>query len=304
MSQVPGRQGLTVALVTPSSTPDPAKVDEGVGILEAAGHRVGRVGGPEGYPRVGDHARAESLTAALTDASVDVVWAVRGGYGILRLLDLLPWAEIARATPKALVGFSDVTNLLMAMHRHTRGWRLVHGPNVTTLPQVPREDLEATMACCKPGPWEVEFHLEGLAGPLDSVITGPIMAGNLCTLSHMVGTGHLPDMEAAILVLEDVGEPGYRLDRMLTQLQLSGWLSGARAVVLGGILDREGRPDRAARDAVVRWFRERAPHLPLLGGAPTGHGRHNTPLVLAAAGVITPDLTRGGAGMRIAPAAR
>jgi muramoyltetrapeptide carboxypeptidase len=216
-----------------------------------------------------DERRLAELGAALTDPDVRCIWVARGGYGAMRLLADLPWADVP--SPRWLVGFSDVT----AIHA---GWMavgprtgVVHGPNVTTLGTVGGTDRAQVFdLLCGALPPEA-LGVQGLRMIRPGVAQGPVVGGNLSLVSRLIGTPWATQLEGSVLFLEDVGERPYRLDRMLTHLELCGAADSVAAVVLGEFLGcEESDGDYCALDVLeerlLRW------EVPVLAGFPAGHG--------------------------------
>lgn len=223
-----------------------------------------------------DARRLDELTAALTDDAVKAVFAARGGYGSLRLLPKL-WAKLGAAgfRPKPVVGFSDITALHGSLQ--AAGWVSMHGPVVTQLGAQPREVAERL------------FHLlESAASPappltgtplVGGVAEGPLVGGNLSVLTRLLGTPYCPPLRGAVLLLEDVGERPYRLDRMWTHLGLAGVFERVRGIALGEFTDcEEPEADYGSADVLAELARETG--LPCLGGLPIGHGPVNLPVPL------------------------
>jgi len=239
--------GQTVGLVAPSSAPnEPEHIRFAVETLESLGFRV-RPGAHlfdrDGYLAGADAARAADLNAMFADDAVDAVWCVRGGYGASRILPLLDYDRV-RQTPKALIGFSDITALHMALHTQA-GLVSLHGPvawrafTPYTLGECRRVLFETTVPVRVAGPPPFERR-EGQLDRENRVTTlvpgvarGRLVGGNLCLMAHLTGTRYAPDLRGAILFLEDVDEPYYRIDRFLTQLWLSGSLDGVAGVAFG-----------------------------------------------------------------------
>ncbi len=269
------RPGGRVAVVAPSSPVPEDRLDAGLAVLRAWGLEV--VEGEHlrhthpvlGYLAGTDEERAADLEAAWTDPGVAAVLCGRGGYGVPRLLDVLDWDRLAAAAPPILVGFSDVTPLLHAVGRRL-GVSAVHGPAVTGLgdgDERSRERLRRLLI----GPGVPTRMVAGLEALVPGDADGPLVGGNLALLASSAGTEDLLPATGAVVVLEDVDETPFRLDRALTQLLRSGWLDGAAAVVLGGFtrcgdqrLVRAMLSDRLAPLAV-----------PVAAGAPIGHDRTN-----------------------------
>lgn len=232
--------GDIVGLIEPAGFSDgEAQIDavrftiEGMGLVpKVAPH----VGSRHGYLAGTDRERAADIEAMFADPEVKAVFAIRGGWGCARLLPHLDWRTI-RANPKLLVGFSDVTALHLAFAARA-GFPSIHAPNAAN--SWAKTSWESF--------WRLAFSGEAplLAGARDQATTGSsfaairsgkargrLLGGNLSVLSALVGTPWLPEFDGAILFLEDVGEAEYRIDRMLSQLALSGILGKVAGVVFG-----------------------------------------------------------------------
>jgi len=238
----------------------------------------------EGFLAGSDARRGGELLAALRDDDVKAVVAARGGYGVMRLLEVVSPGELARA-PKWLVGFSDITAL------HASAWAAgvasVHGPNVTglgrhTSPAVRSAWLRCVEQPTAPRAWT------GLSGLRGGEARGVVVGGNLSLLHAMAAAGRLLVPRGAVLVLEEVNEAPYRIDRMLTSLRLGGHLARASAIVLGAFTRCATAPDGRSVDEVLA---ERTLDLgvPVLAGAPFGHEEHNEAFVLGRVARIVGD---------------
>jgi muramoyltetrapeptide carboxypeptidase len=216
---------------------------------------------------------------------VGAIVPARGGYGATRLLPSLEVAEIARAN-KWLVGFSDVTALHALWAR--AGLCSVHGPMVCSLPDAAPSVQAAWFQLLEgaaPAP------LTGLTRVRAGRARGRLFGGNLTVLAALVGTPYMPPLDDVVLVLEDVGERPYRLDRVLTTLQQSGCFHGVRAVVLGQFTDCTPGPEGVTAQSVLK---ERLGSLgvPVLANAPFGHVADNTPLLFGAEAHVDADAGR------------
>lgn len=234
-----------------------------------------------GYLAGDDGARAAELASALGDPDVRAIVCARGGYGVMRILDALPW-DAAASDPKWLVGFSDVTALHLSLGR--RGIASVHGPNVTGLGRsisaAERLRLLDVLEGRPVAPWD---GLEIVHGGVDrgdgsSAAAGPVFGGNLALVEAMAAAGRLEVPPGAVVLLEDVTERPYRIDRMLTSLALGGHLARAAAVVFGQFTQCDPGPDGVTVAEVLR-ERTAALGVPVLAGAPFGHGAPNLAFV-------------------------
>jgi len=188
-----------------------------------------------------DAQRLADLNAALADPAIDAVWCIRGGVGLTRILDRVDYDGFARR-PKPVIGFSDVTALLNALHRVT-GAVTFHGPMArAAMSAFSRQHFERVLGQaeaagrlgCLPVPADVLVpQRERIVSLVPGTAEGPLVGGNLTLLQTLVGTRFLPDLDGAILFLEDVGEDLYRVDRMFTQLKLAGVLEKVHGVVFG-----------------------------------------------------------------------
>jgi len=247
-----------------------------------------------------DGVRAEGLLAALEGGRADpggALWLIRGGYGCVRTLEALG-DRLAVAPPATLWAFSDGTALLAAWQ--ALGWPAWHAPPLVQLPRLDPASRDRLVAATHRG--EVP-PFEGLTTLAPGRARGHLAGGNLCVLASLVGTPWAPALDGAILVVEDVGEALYRVDRALTQLRLAGLLEGVCGVVLGDLI---GVPPEheAARDDL---FRGLAADLgvPAARDLPVGHGERNAPLPFGPASgfVATLDATGDGARLTVAPTA-
>lgn len=219
-----------------------------------------------------DERRLRELASALADPGSRAVFCARGGYGVMRLLTGLQ--EIILA-PKPVIGFSDIT----ALHQLLQRRRLIsiHGPNLTQLSRLD-EGAHARLF----GLLESAGPAADLAGAetyVAGTAEGPLVGGNLSVLTRLLGTPFLASLEGAVLLLEDVGERPYRLDRMWTHLQLAGVFDRVRGIVLGDFTGCEEKDAEYSSTDVLRELAVRA-GLPCVAGFPLGHGARNEPVPL------------------------
>lgn len=228
--------------------------------------------------------RDEDRLADLDHPNAPLLAGVRGGWGAARLLEHLQ-AQKRQLPERWLLGFSDVTSLLWAQCAQGIDGS-IHGPLLTTLGAEPawcQERLRQLLFGEALPPLEGEGWCGGLA-------TGPLLAGNLTVATHLLGTRHLPELAGAILVLEDVGEAPYRIERMLTHWRLCGALQQLGGIGLGSFsgCNDASDPEIAADQAAGRRFsleqvlRERTADLgiPVVAGLPVGHEPGNAALPL------------------------
>jgi muramoyltetrapeptide carboxypeptidase len=251
-----------------------------------------RAGGVPSYLAASDDQRAAELTAMLADPDVRAIVLARGGYGLMRILDRIDPA-VLRADPKPIVGFSDATALLSWAYV-AAGVRAIHGPMIVQLEDLPEPQIAHMISLLTearaPGvrPWTLAAHGRGTH-------VGPLIAANLTMASLLVGTPWQLPLAGAVLVLEEVGERPYEIDRYLTQLGLTGELAKPAAVILGELTrcfdesPPSGEHDPA--DLAFAVFVERLRGRPFAIGAPIGHGVINEAVPFGAHAIL--DLERG-----------
>ena len=284
----PLASGDLVAVVAPSGPVAPARLAGGVALLESWGLRVRlqpRVLStyePLTYLAADDHGRADDFTTAWADPTVAAVWAARGGYGAQRMVDLVDWPVLRAAGRKPFVGFSDITAL------HSRLGRdldqvTVHGPVLGSAGQLDDADSVAALRGLimeRPEPGTV--LVEGRSA-VSGVGHGRLVGGNLSLIAADVGVEPPPEV-SAIAVFEDVGEDGYRIDRMLTQLLRSRWFDQVTGVVVGEFGPAAGAsPISSGLAAAVITDRLERLRIPVLIDVAVGHGSRNLALPLGAA---------------------
>ncbi|HEY0970709.1 MAG TPA: LD-carboxypeptidase [Gemmatimonadales bacterium] len=281
--------GARVALVAPAGPlRGPGDVERGVAHARSFGWEpvVGaHVLRRDGYLAGNDDERLADLNAALADDSIDGIWCLRGGYGAMRLLPRLD-LDALRRRPKALLGYSDITALHAAVGLRA-GLVSFHAPVARAeLPPFAARSLHAAVSGtgdpCGPAPGARVLR----AGRAEGVLAG----GNLALVAALVGTPWLPRLDGAILVLEDVGEATYRVDRMLRQLVLSGALDGVRGLVLGHFTEQPEVGDDGARalDDVLSEVADEL-RVPCLAGVPVGHVDEQWTLPLGARAFVDAD---------------
>jgi muramoyltetrapeptide carboxypeptidase len=263
--------GARVALIAPSGPlRSPGELETAIANARALGWEP--VPTREALARVGylagdDTMRARSLNDALADPTIDGIWCLRGGYGAMRILAALDY-DAMRRQPRALIGYSDVTALHAAFGVKS-GVVGFHGPTARgeLTPFSRRSLVQATIDSAD------SCGIAGEARTLRSGrATGRLVGGNLALLAALVGTPYAPDYDGAILIVEDVGETTYRIDRMLTQLALSGALARVAGIVFGQFTEGTDPTDVTSRrlDDVLREAADIA-GVPAVAGAPIGH---------------------------------
>lgn len=273
----PGDRAGVAALSGPV---DPVRLEAGLAALRRLGFEpvlAANLLSREGLFAGGEAERLDAFHALAADPDLPVIFFARGGHGVLRLLPALDW-ELLRRFPRAYVGYSDLTPFLLEVVRRL-GLVAFHGPMVAA-------DLARGLACEEEG-----ALLAALAGryPAEQPFarwlregdaSGPLLGGCLSLLTATLGTPFAPDLEGALLFWEELNEPPYRVDRMLTHLGLSGNLANIAGMIVGhlggGQESEESAPDWPALvGAGVAGF-----PWPLAWGLESGHLAPNLTLPL------------------------
>ncbi len=267
-----------MALISPAGPADPARVARGAALLRGWGLRVtigAHAHARTGYLAGADPARLGDLNTAMADPRVRAVVCTRGGFGTQRIVDDIDVAAVV-ADPKLVVGFSDITALHLALWRRAR-LATVYGPGAAWVDErtgpESAESLRRTLMHAEPvvltaADTEETFRVR--RGAHAGVASGTLLGGNLALLAASVGTPDQPDPRGAILLVEDVNEPPYRVDRMLTQLHRAGALIGLSGVAVGQFTDCGSDTAPTVPDVLADRFG--ALGVPVLGGLRIGHG--------------------------------
>jgi muramoyltetrapeptide carboxypeptidase len=269
--------GDRLHVISPSGTLRDRERDAfqaGLDIWRSRGYQVELAAGWDaqaGYLAGTDEQRRKQLWQALQDPDCRGLLCLRGGFGGARLLENWQWPDLR--SPKWLIGFSDITNLLWAAGQH--GWSGVHGPVLTTLAAEPDWSRERLFQ------WIERHHLDPLNGIGwgNGIARGLLLPGNLTVATHLLGTSLLPDLSSVVLAIEDVSEVPYRIDRMLTQWRLSGQLKSIQGIALGRF-SQCSAPDGIPSYTVEEVLRDRLGDLgiPIVSDLPFGHDGENAVL--------------------------
>ena len=243
-----------------------------------------------GYLADTDEARIEEFHRLWENHRIKAIFALRGGFGCLRLLKYLD-LEVIRAQPKIFVGFSDITVLLNHIIDRT-GTICLHGPGLATLTDSDQASRERLYHCLR-GDWhqrlQEKIEIVRAADP----VSGTLLGGNLSSLVTLLGTPWFPRLSGSILLLEDVNEPLYRLDRLLTQLWMSTEVNDIEGIILGQFCDDTAEPMERMRRNEFVWTRVAeltgSRPVPIWGNFPIGHCRRNLTVPLGAPATMNSD---------------
>lgn len=239
-----------------------------------------------------DQERLEELTSAMLDPAAEMVWTIRGGYGLTRILPYLSEQHRPKSPNFLPLGFSDSSALLLHLWKHY-GTKGIHAPTLAKLPLESQESLEALWKILQGKATQIRYPtLSVLHHPQQGSITGTLVASNLCVLTHLIGTSSMPDFDNTILVLEEIGERPYRIDRMLTHLISAHALKGVKAIIVGHLT---GCSDNGAvSEEAMEVFKERIKSLgiAILNGLPVGHESPNWPIPIGITACLQMDQSK------------
>jgi muramoyltetrapeptide carboxypeptidase len=279
----PIKEGDLLGVVAASGPPIPELLSQGIRFFQEKGFRV-RVGchvrERTAYLAGDDRQRCQDLNSMLSDPEIRAVFFARGGYGVMRLLDSIDHGPIL-ADPKILLGMSDLTALQLSLYTIC-GLVTLAGPMIAgqigsgidptseeSLMRALTEPLGSRDAIVSFDDW-VRIVRPGKA-------SGRLLGGCLSLVISLLGTRHCPKFGGTILFLEDVSEPPYRIDRMLTQLNLAGVLDRVEAVILGHFLGQDGEDlSQEAERILIEIIGDRP--IPIVSRFPHGHALPNVTL--------------------------
>lgn len=276
------KPGDTIGLVAPAGPLARGEdLNTPISMLEGMGYKVRLA--PEalrktGYLAGSDEQRARLFNTMWADPEIKALLAVRGGYGSLRMIDLLDM-NLVRSQPKMLIGYSDISVILNAIFKET-GLVNFLGPVATSLPRCDRESI-ASFSRILAGEYIVKHQPAALDILNGGQARGRLLGGNLTSLLHLLATPHELSWNNAILILEEVGESAYRIDRMLTHLSKAGRFKGLAGLILGSFTEApfaDAVDGEVIRRRVVELFKQ--DDIPIWGNFPTGHTSRNLTLPL------------------------
>ena len=284
------RPGDRIAVVAPCSPVLPGTLEPGLDVLRHWGLEpvvMPHATDVHGHLAGTDEARIADLDAAFADPTLRAVWAVRGGYGLTRIVHRLDWDALA-ADPVWLVGFSDVTALHQAAWRRLR-LMTCHGQFVGRLQRQEGPGLERLRALLFGETDRCALTVADLGGRVlaPGRAEGVLLGGNLAVTCAQLGTPDALSADGAVLLLEDVGEAPYAVDRLLTQADRTGLLDGALGVVCGTFVNGDppvDRPSGTVDEVLADHLAGRG--IPVVTGWPLGHTDRQLPLPLGAPAVL------------------
>jgi len=279
------KPGDTIGVCAPSARFDLQKFNKGTKVLHNLGYKVKipkEIFEKKRYLAGDDILRANVINRLFADTDIDGIICARGGFGAMRLLDHLDW-DLLKKNPKLFIGFSDICSLLLSILDRTgdkiedvigdkTGNIVIHGPTVVSLATAQDKTIESFQNTIQGRFREIEIFKGQVLKFGKSM--GVLKGGNISTISHLLGTKFQPDFKNSILFLEDIGEPAYKIDRMLSQMKMAGMFKQIKGVITGSFEQCDN--DQYLQEIVVEIFEEY--NIPIITGIDAGHGKINLSL--------------------------
>ena len=274
------RKGDTIGLISPSShCAYPEKIGLAISYLESTGYRVKpslHLNRINTDPAIADREKLHDIHDMFSDPAVQAIFCLRGGAGAARLLSKIDYPLIA-ANPKILAGYSDITALSLALFAKT-GMISFSGPMLTTELFAPSPYTEEQFWGMLTSPSYALSLQNHQSHPVTCIrkgeAEGRLIGGNLSVLSSMIGTPFLPEFDDTLLFLEDINEPAYRIDRMLSHLSNAGLLAHCKAILLGqfGNESENTKEENLRLQHIFKYYSEQAGmNGPVMRGLSYGH---------------------------------
>ena len=277
------KRGDLIGLISPASPPpSPNMIESGVKYIESLGYKTTlakNVNKVRGYLAGTDEERVEDIHQMFSDKNVKAIFSLRGGYGAFRLLDKIDY-KLIKNNPKIFVGFSEITALQMAFLSKTK---LISFAGPMVLPNFSAEVSSFT----EDNFWKiitsskikstVNIEIFNESSLTNSVkVIGKVVGGNLAVLSAMIGTDYLPNFKNKILLLEEISEPPYKIDRMLNQLRLHNIFNEVKGIILGDFIDcieqDKNKNTMELTDVLSDYFESLS--IPVIKSFPFGHSKN------------------------------
>lgn len=297
---MPLKKGDTLGIIAPAGQlHNETRFLRGVAILQKMGFQVkfpSKLWPGKEYLADTDENRGAEFNRLIKDVEIKALIAMRGGYGCLRMLDKIDIDLVSR-NPKILLGFSDITILQNYLYEKT-GLVSLHGPVVNSLSETHKDalarlhhSLTHVRSNSIDSP-EIKVLREG------PTVTAPLIGGNLASLVTLLGTRYDSSWDNKIVFLEDVNEPLYKIDRMLTQLKLAGKLDNISGLILGDFSNSKNRSETETHHfSKLLWTRVLElcgdnREIPIWGNFPSGHSSGNFTFPLGAVATMENGKTR------------
>ncbi len=280
------KPGDKIGICAPSGSFDKLKFEKGLEVIKNMGFNPivpKDIYKKKRYLAGSDPLRAKVITDFLIDDNIKAIMCARGGFGAIRILDLLERQLIQRNT-KFFIGFSDITALLVNLTRFPL-IKLIHGPNIVSLAKAESETVNSLYQSLTNGTWSIKVNNPVVLNR--GFCKARLLGGNLTTLNHLVGTKYQAGFKDCIFFMEDIQESPYKIDRMLTQMKLAGCFNGIKGVVTGSFQNCGNL--EIIHEIIQEIFEEY--HIPILAGVDSGHGRINLSLPMGVEVTVDTDKT-------------
>lgn len=272
------KPGDTIGVCAPSAQFDPQKFSTGIKLIQSMGYKVKipkEIFEKKRYLAGDDVLRANIINQLFSDSDIKAIICARGGFGAMRLLDYLDW-KLINKNPKLFIGFSDICSILLSILDKTCGRikneaynMVIHGPTVLSLANAAKKTIESFQDTIQGRFSKIQIVKEKVLN--HGKTRGILKGGNISTISHLLGTKFQPDFKNCVLFLEDIGEPAYKIDRMLSQMQMAGMFSKIRGVITGSF--EKCANDHYLHEILLEIFKDY--NIPIITGIDAGHGKIN-----------------------------
>jgi len=285
-------KGDKIGVIAPAFQPDQVKLDQGLQYLENMGYTAVKgksLTAKYGYLAGDDLLRANDIHQMFSDPDIAAVICARGGWGCLRLLDKLDF-NLIKNNPKALIGYSDITTLQLALWNQIKLPSL-SGPMAAVEMSQPMDSFTQNHLWNQIYNTDHSYSLQFTANMIKiwnhGLAEGTLLGGCLSMVAHLLGTAYSPDYSGCILFLEDVGEDAYRIDRYLAQLKLSGIFNKINGIILGNFIDpviNVQQDSFTIKEVLHQYFID--VNYPVIYNFPYGHGNFKFTMPIGSTAII------------------
>ncbi len=288
------RKGNAIGIVSTARKISELELSPLIKLLSEWGlnYKLGKTIGVDDNQYAGNDAlRAQDFQEMIDDSSVHAIWCARGGYGTVRLIDVLDFSNF-RKYPKWIVGYSDVT--VIHSHVHKLGIETLHANMAIEIDTKTEATRKGIYKALFGETYEIEYQ-SNIKLHRKGRVNGPLIGGNLSLLYSLLGSPSDIDTEGKILFIEDLDEMLYHIDRMMQNLKRNGKLKGLKGLIVGGMSDMKDNTIPFGKKAEeIVWDAIRTYDFPVCFGFPAGHIQDNRALILGREVVLEinhPDVT-------------
>ena len=277
---------MNVGIFAPSSSFPEERYQNGLSKLESMGFKIFEPNGlreKTGYLAGSDDHRVNLFHDLLENDEIDCIWAARGGYGLHRIIDKIDVGKL-NASQKLIVGFSDICALHALIQNQTDKLS-IHGPVITQLANFDDSQLRQVENVVR-NKWSTLTYRSDEPAIVPGKCEGMLVGGCLSVITPLLGTAYMPPLDKSILLLEDVGETVYRVDRLLQHLRLAGVFERVRGIALGDFYGCKPRNDDEPDMKTLLNEIMGGLSVPVLSGLPFGHGAVNEAIPLGAPAIM------------------